>query len=76
MLTLPIFDLNRVQSEMRNFDILKRAKAKYVLGLTGTPIRRNGHQPIIVIQCGPTRHTVPMPSETPIDLAVIPHLIS
>lgn len=31
-----------------SFDaILKRAKAKYVLGLTATPIRRDGQQPII-----------------------------
>ena len=56
--------------------ILKRAKAKYVLGLTATPIRRDGQQPIIFMQCGPTRHTAPMPSETPVDMAVIPHLIS
>ena len=33
--------------------ILKRAKAKYVLGLTATPIRRDGRQPIIFMQCGP-----------------------
>ena len=37
--------------------ILKRAKAKYVLGLTATPIRRDGQQPIIFMQCGPIRHT-------------------
>ncbi len=30
-----------------SFDaILKRVKAKYVLGLTATPIRRDGQQPI------------------------------
>ena len=41
-----------------SFDaILKRAKAKYVLGLTATPIRRDGQQPIIFMQCGPIRHT-------------------
>jgi superfamily II DNA or RNA helicase len=56
--------------------ILKHAKVRYVLGLTATPIRRDGRQPIIFMQCGPTRHTAPMPSETPIDLAVVPHLIS
>src|SRR5208283_3552452 len=26
---------------------------KYVLGLTATPYRRDGHQPIIHMQCGP-----------------------
>ena len=40
-----------------SFDaILKRTKAKYVLGLTATPIRRDGQQPIIFMQCGPIRH--------------------
>ncbi|NCC28817.1 MAG: DEAD/DEAH box helicase [Gammaproteobacteria bacterium] len=61
----------------RSFEvILKHAKVKYVLGLTATPIRRDGRQPIIFMQCGPTRHSAPIPSETPIDLAVVPHLIS
>jgi len=36
--------------------ILKSSKAKYVLGLTATPIRRDGHHPIIFMQCGPIRH--------------------
>ena len=36
--------------------ILKTVKAKYVLGLTATPIRRDGLQPIIMMQCGPIRH--------------------
>ena len=40
-----------------SFDaILKSTKAKYVLGLTATPIRRDGLQPIIFMQCGPIRH--------------------
>lgn len=36
--------------------ILKSAKAKYVLGLTAIPIRRDGHHPIIFMQCGPIRY--------------------
>ena len=36
--------------------ILKQANAKYVVGLTATPIRRDGHQPIIFMQCGPIRY--------------------
>lgn len=36
--------------------ILKRVRARYVCGLTATPIRRDGHQPIIFMQCGPVRH--------------------
>ena len=36
--------------------ILKSAKARYVLGLTATPNRRDGKHPIIFMQCGPIRH--------------------
>jgi superfamily II DNA or RNA helicase len=59
-----------------SFDaILKRVKAKYVLGLTATPIRRDGQQPIIFMQCGPTRHTATKSESAPHDLAVTPHTI-
>ncbi len=60
-----------------SFDaILKRVKAKYVLGLTATPIRRDGQQPIIFMQCGPIRHTAANPAGAPHDLEVIPHSLS
>jgi superfamily II DNA or RNA helicase len=36
--------------------VLKRFKARYVLGLTATPSRRDGHHPIIFMQCGPIRY--------------------
>lgn len=52
--------------------ILKRTKAKYVLGLTATPIRRDGQQPIIFMQCGPIRHTAATPAGAPHDLEVVP----
>jgi len=56
-----------------SFDaILKRTKAKYVLGLTATPIRRDGQQPIIFMQCGPIRYTAAKPAGAPHDLEVIP----
>lgn len=59
-----------------SFDaILKRVKAKYVLGLTATPVRRDGLQPIVFMQCGPTRHTATQPATAPHDLEVIPHLL-
>lgn len=59
-----------------SFDaILKRVKAKYVLGLTATPIRRDGQQPIIFMQCGPTRHTVAKSEGALHDLAVIPTML-
>lgn len=54
--------------------ILKRAKARFVLGLTATPIRRDGQQPIIFMQCGPIRYTAAVPAGTPDNLEVIPHL--
>jgi superfamily II DNA or RNA helicase len=56
-----------------SFDaILRRTKAKYVLGLTATPIRRDGQQPIIFMQCGPIRHTAARPAGAPQDLEVVP----
>ncbi len=36
--------------------ILKAVNARYVYGLTATPIRKDGHQPIIFMQCGPIRY--------------------
>jgi superfamily II DNA or RNA helicase len=38
--------------------ILQAAPARYVTGLTATPKRRDGHHPIITMQCGPVRHTI------------------
>lgn len=35
--------------------VLKQVKAKYILGLTATPFRKDGHHPIITMQCGPIR---------------------
>ena len=55
--------------------ILKRVKAKYVLGLTATPIRRDGQQPIIFMQCGPIRHTALQPESAPQDLQVVPRML-
>lgn len=55
-----------------SFDqILRRAKARYVLGLTATPIRRDGQQPVIFMQCGPIRHTVERSATAPMDRVVI-----
>lgn len=38
--------------------ILKHYTSKYVLGLSATPRRRDGHQPIVYMQCGPVRYRV------------------
>lgn len=41
-----------------NFErVLKYANARYVYGLTATAIRKDGHQPIIFMQCGPIRYS-------------------
>ena len=59
-----------------SFDaILKVVKAKCVLGLTATPIRRDGQQPIIFMQCGPIRYTAAKPASAPHDLVVQPRSI-
>lgn len=38
--------------------VLKKINAHYVLGLTATLTRKDGHHPIILMQCGPIRHSV------------------
>jgi len=38
--------------------VARAAKAKYVLGLSATVTRKDGHHPIIFMQCGPIRHRV------------------
>lgn len=40
-----------------NFErVLREVNASYVYGLTATPIRKDGHQPIIFMQCGDIRY--------------------
>ena len=36
--------------------VARAAKAKYVLGLSATVTRKDGHHPIIFMHCGPIRH--------------------
>ncbi len=38
--------------------VVRRAKAKFVTGLSATLTRKDGHHPIIFMQCGPVRHHV------------------
>jgi len=38
--------------------VMTEAKAKFILGLTATPYRRDGQQPIIHMQCGPIIHQI------------------
>jgi superfamily II DNA or RNA helicase/very-short-patch-repair endonuclease len=38
--------------------VARRAKARFVVGLSATVQRRNGDHPILFMQCGPVRHRV------------------
>ncbi len=51
---VPAFSFERVLAEV---------KARYVTGLTATPPRRDGHQPIAEMQLGPVRYAVDAKSE-------------
>ena len=43
----------------RSFEqVVRRAKARFVTGLSATVTRKDGHHPIIFMQCGPVRHLV------------------
>jgi len=43
----------------RSFELVaRRAKAKFFTGLSATVGRKDGHHPIIFMQCGPVRHRV------------------
>ena len=59
--------------------VLKEVNAKYVYGLTATPARQDGHQPIIHMQCGPIRYQVDAKAQAekrPFDHAVTPRFTS
>lgn len=43
--------------------VLKKASAKYVVGLTATPTRQDGQQPIVLMQCGPIRTRIDAKSQ-------------
>jgi hypothetical protein len=57
--------------------VMKQVKAKYVLGLTATPERKDGHHPIIYMQCGPIRYKLSarsMTASSPFEHEVLPRL--
>jgi superfamily II DNA or RNA helicase len=43
--------------------VARRSKARFVVGLSATVTRKDGHHPIIFMQCGPVRHRVDARSE-------------
>ena len=44
-------------------NVLKSVKAQFVYGLTATPVRKDGHQPIVFMQCGPIRYSADAKSQ-------------
>ena len=59
--------------------ILKNINAKYVYGLTATPTRKDGHHPIITMQCGPIRFrddAKKQAEKRPFDHYIIPRFTS
>jgi superfamily II DNA or RNA helicase len=55
--------------------VMRQVKARYIVGLTATPTRKDGHHPIIYMQCGPVRFSVSakaMTETTPFEHKVIP----
>jgi superfamily II DNA or RNA helicase len=57
--------------------VMREVKARYVVGLTATPARKDGHHPIIFMQCGPIRYRMnarTMTESTPFEHVVIPRL--
>ncbi|REJ96465.1 MAG: DUF559 domain-containing protein [Planctomycetota bacterium] len=48
----------------RSFELVaRRTKARFVLGLSARVARKDGHHPIIFMQCGPVRHRVDAKAE-------------
>ncbi len=59
--------------------ILKKATARYVYGLTATPSRPDGHHPIIFFYCGPIRYKVDAKEQAdirPFDHYLLPRFTS
>jgi len=57
--------------------VMRQIKARFVVGLTATPTRKDGHHPIIYMQCGPTRYGLgvrAMTDSTPFEHVVVPKL--
>ncbi|MGH9627456.1 MAG: DEAD/DEAH box helicase [Bryobacteraceae bacterium] len=57
--------------------VMREVKARYVIGLTETPTRKDGHHPIVFMQCGPTRYSMnarATTESTPFEHVVIPRI--
>lgn len=59
--------------------ILKTANAKYIYGLTATPVRKDGHHPLLFMYCGPIRYRdnpVKQAEKRPFDHYIVPRFTS
>jgi superfamily II DNA or RNA helicase len=56
--------------------VLKTVNARYVLGLTATPVRRGSQQPVMFMLCGPIRHAARAASTAPQVLEVFPQRLT
>jgi len=59
--------------------ILKTANAKYIYGLTATPIRKDGHHPLLFMYCGPIRYRdnpIKQAEKRPFDHYIVPRFTS
>ncbi|MGF6439929.1 superfamily II DNA or RNA helicase [Paraburkholderia youngii] len=56
--------------------VLKAVHARYVLGLTATPVRRDSQQPVMFMLCGPIRHAAKSPASAPQVLEVFPQRLT
>jgi len=57
--------------------VMRQVKARYVVGLTATPTRKDGHHPIIYMQCGPILFNLSarkMTETNPFEHRVIPRV--
>jgi superfamily II DNA or RNA helicase len=57
--------------------VMRQVKARFVVGLTATPTRKDGHHPIIYMQCGPVRFSMSaraMTEANPFEHRVLPRL--
>ena len=57
--------------------VMRQVRAKYIVGLTATPTRKDGRHPIMYMQCGPARFTMSaraMTDSTPFEHVVVPRI--
>jgi superfamily II DNA or RNA helicase len=70
-LNTPRFLLGRSFFDSTDNLKLEKSLPKYVLGVTATPQRQDGHQPIIFMQSGPIRHVATSASQQLFEQRVI-----